>query len=69
MVLLSNSIHVRGSRPIQALRGEVATAVAQALVLPAITRSHPGRHPFRRRLGQGRSSDGAHGHRRHTSFR
>ncbi|WP_414688383.1 serine hydrolase domain-containing protein [Mycobacterium sp.] len=33
VVLLSNSIHVRGSRPIQALRGEVATAAAQALGL------------------------------------
>lgn len=33
VVLLSNSIHVRGSRPIQALRGEVATAVAKALSL------------------------------------
>jgi len=32
-VLLSNSIHVRGSRPIQELRGEVATAAAQALDL------------------------------------
>ncbi|HJT94438.1 MAG TPA: serine hydrolase domain-containing protein [Mycobacterium sp.] len=33
VVLLSNSIHVRGSRPIQALRGEVATATARALRL------------------------------------
>jgi CubicO group peptidase (beta-lactamase class C family) len=33
VVLLSNSIHVRGSRPIQALRGEVATAAARALRL------------------------------------
>jgi CubicO group peptidase (beta-lactamase class C family) len=33
VVLLSNSIHVRGSSPIQNLRGEVATATAQALRL------------------------------------
>lgn len=33
VVLLSNSIHVRGSRPIQQLRGEVATATAEALDL------------------------------------
>jgi CubicO group peptidase (beta-lactamase class C family) len=33
VVLLSNSIHVRGSPPIQDLRGEVATATAQALGL------------------------------------
>jgi CubicO group peptidase (beta-lactamase class C family) len=33
VVLLSNSIHVRGSPPIQELRGEVATATAQALGL------------------------------------
>jgi CubicO group peptidase (beta-lactamase class C family) len=33
VVLLSNSIHLRGSRPIQDLRGEVATATAQALGL------------------------------------
>ena len=33
VVLLSNSIHVRGSRPIQKLRGEVATAAARALRL------------------------------------
>jgi CubicO group peptidase (beta-lactamase class C family) len=33
VVLLSNAIHVRGSRPIQELRGEVATATAQALRL------------------------------------
>ena len=33
VVLLSNSIHVRGSRPIQKLRGEVATAVARVLHL------------------------------------
>ena len=33
VVLLSNSIHLRGSRPIQELRGEVATATAQALNL------------------------------------
>ena len=33
VVLLSNSIHVRGSPPIQDLRGEVATATAQALRL------------------------------------
>jgi CubicO group peptidase (beta-lactamase class C family) len=33
VVLLSNSIHVRGSPPIQELRGEVATATAQALRL------------------------------------
>ena len=33
VVLLSNSIHVRGSPPIQELRGEVATAAAQALRL------------------------------------
>jgi CubicO group peptidase (beta-lactamase class C family) len=33
VVLLSNSIHVRGSRPIQDLRGEVATATARALGL------------------------------------
>ncbi len=33
VALLSNSIHVRGSRPIQKLRGEVATAVARALHL------------------------------------
>jgi CubicO group peptidase (beta-lactamase class C family) len=33
VVLLSNSIHVRGSRPIQKLRGDVATAVARALRL------------------------------------
>lgn len=31
VVLLSNSIHVRGSTPISDLRGEVATAAAQAL--------------------------------------
>ncbi len=33
VVLLSNSIHVRGSPPIQNLRGAVATATAQALRL------------------------------------
>lgn len=33
VVLLSNSIHVRGSPPIQDLRGEVATATARALGL------------------------------------
>jgi CubicO group peptidase (beta-lactamase class C family) len=33
VVLFSNAIHVRGSRPIQDLRGEVATATAQALHL------------------------------------
>jgi CubicO group peptidase (beta-lactamase class C family) len=33
VVLLTNSIHVRGSRPIQELRGEVATATAQVLRL------------------------------------
>lgn len=33
VVLLSNSIHVRGSRPIQQLRGDVATAAARALNL------------------------------------
>jgi CubicO group peptidase (beta-lactamase class C family) len=33
VVLLSNSIHVRGSRPIQKLRGDVATAVARVLRL------------------------------------
>ena len=33
VVLLSNSIHVRGSPPIQDLRGDVATATAQALRL------------------------------------
>jgi len=33
VVLLSNSIHVRGSRPIQELRGDVATVTAQALRL------------------------------------
>lgn len=33
VVLLSNSIHVRGSPPIQELRGDVATATARALHL------------------------------------
>ena len=33
VVLLSNSIHLRGSPPIQDLRGEVATATARALRL------------------------------------
>jgi CubicO group peptidase (beta-lactamase class C family) len=33
VILLSNSIHVRGSPPISNLRGEVATAAAQALGL------------------------------------
>ena len=33
VVLLSNSIHVRGSPPIQELRGDVATATARALGL------------------------------------
>ena len=33
IVLLSNSIHVRGSPPIQELRGDVATATARALRL------------------------------------
>ncbi|MDT5333068.1 MAG: hypothetical protein QOF31_4365, partial [Mycobacterium sp.] len=33
VVLLSNSIHVRGSPPIQELRGDVATAAARALRL------------------------------------
>jgi CubicO group peptidase (beta-lactamase class C family) len=33
VILLANSIHVRGSPPIQDLRGEVATATAQALRL------------------------------------
>jgi CubicO group peptidase (beta-lactamase class C family) len=33
VILLSNSIHLRGSPPIQDLRGEVATATAQALGL------------------------------------
>jgi CubicO group peptidase (beta-lactamase class C family) len=33
VVLLANSIHLRGSSPIQDLRGEVATATAQALGL------------------------------------
>jgi CubicO group peptidase (beta-lactamase class C family) len=33
VVLLSNSIHLRGSRPIQELRGDVATATARALHL------------------------------------
>jgi hypothetical protein len=31
VVLLSNSIHVRGSAPIQELRGDVATAQAVRL--------------------------------------
>lgn len=33
VILLSNAIHLRGSRPISDLRGEVATAAAQALHL------------------------------------
>lgn len=33
VILLSNAIHTRGSAPISALRGEVATAVAQSLHL------------------------------------
>jgi len=33
VILLSNSIHLRGSPPISNLRGEVATAAAQALRL------------------------------------
>ena len=33
VVLLSNSIHTRGSPPVSNLRGEVATAAAQALQL------------------------------------
>jgi CubicO group peptidase (beta-lactamase class C family) len=33
VILLSNAIHVRGSPPISDLRGEVATAAAQALRL------------------------------------
>jgi CubicO group peptidase (beta-lactamase class C family) len=33
VVLLSNSIHIRGSAPIQELRGELATATARALRL------------------------------------
>jgi CubicO group peptidase (beta-lactamase class C family) len=33
IVLLSNSIHTRGSPPISSLRGEVATAAARALGL------------------------------------
>jgi CubicO group peptidase (beta-lactamase class C family) len=33
VVLLSNSIHLRGSRPIQELRGDVATATARVLHL------------------------------------
>jgi CubicO group peptidase (beta-lactamase class C family) len=48
VVLLANSIHTRGSSPLSDLRGEVATATAQALNLyssghPATTSTLPGR--------------------------
>lgn len=36
VILLANSIHLRGSPPISDLRGEVATATAQALQLPQL---------------------------------
>ncbi len=48
VVVLANAIHLRGSSPISDLRGEVATATAQALRLyrsaaPAATAEEPGR--------------------------
>jgi CubicO group peptidase (beta-lactamase class C family) len=47
VVLLANSIHTRGSPPLSNLRGEVATATAQALRLyssaPSATSTLPGR--------------------------
>jgi CubicO group peptidase (beta-lactamase class C family) len=49
VILLANSIHLRGSPPISDLRGEVATAAAQALRIyaPAAppTAAHPGNRP------------------------
>jgi CubicO group peptidase (beta-lactamase class C family) len=50
VILLANAIHVRGSRPISDLRGEVATAAAQALHLyssasSATTSTPAGRTP------------------------
>ncbi|OBJ23361.1 serine hydrolase domain-containing protein [Mycobacterium colombiense] len=49
VILLSNSIHLRGSPPISHLRGEVATAAAQALHLygaaPAIPTPAPRKTP------------------------
>jgi CubicO group peptidase (beta-lactamase class C family) len=33
VIVLTNAIHIRGSTPISDLRGEVATAAAQALCL------------------------------------
>jgi CubicO group peptidase (beta-lactamase class C family) len=49
VILLANSIHLRGSPPISDLRGDVATAAAQALRLyaPAAppTAPHPGNRP------------------------
>ncbi|MGZ4553338.1 MAG: hypothetical protein ACXVXQ_07550, partial [Mycobacteriaceae bacterium] len=50
VILLANSIHLRGSPPISELRGEVATATAQALRLyssasSATTRAPAGRTP------------------------
>jgi CubicO group peptidase (beta-lactamase class C family) len=51
VVLLTNAIHLRGSTPISNLRGEVATATAQALRLyssaSSATTSTPARRPPR----------------------
>jgi len=48
VILLANSIHLRGSPPITNLRGEVATAAAKALRLygsaSSATTSTPVRH-------------------------
>ncbi|WP_255551159.1 sodium/solute symporter [Granulicella sp. dw_53] len=41
VVLLANAIHPRGGAPISPLRGQVATAAAQALGLPTLPQSSP----------------------------
>ena len=47
VILLANSIHLRGSPPISNLRGEVATAAAQALRLYGSASSAPTSKPLR----------------------
>jgi CubicO group peptidase (beta-lactamase class C family) len=53
VILLSNSIHLRGSPPISNLRGAVATAAGQALHLygaaPSVTTLTPGKTPGKRK--------------------
>jgi CubicO group peptidase (beta-lactamase class C family) len=48
VILLTNAIHVRGSTPISDLRGEVATAAAQALRLYSSASSATTSTPVRR---------------------